>query len=70
MNYKYTLPAALIGVSIALVQTQTAFAISKIHSVPWKLFFPRLRFIMAQILPLGAVDNDLSRLVGAENCVF
>ncbi len=25
MNYEYTLPAALIGVSIALVQTQTAF---------------------------------------------
>jgi len=28
MNYKYTIPAALIGVSIALVQTQTAFALS------------------------------------------
>ena len=28
MNYKYTIPAALIGVSIALIQTQTAFALS------------------------------------------
>jgi tetratricopeptide (TPR) repeat protein len=28
MNYKYTFPAVLIGVSIALVQTQVAFALS------------------------------------------
>ena len=28
MNYKYTIPAALIGVSIALVQPQVAFALS------------------------------------------
>ena len=28
MNYKYTIPAALIGVSIALVQPQIAFALS------------------------------------------
>ena len=28
MNYKYTFPAALIGVSIALVQPQIAFALS------------------------------------------
>jgi len=28
MNYKYTFPAALIGVSIALVQPQVAFALS------------------------------------------
>ena len=27
MNHKYTIPAALIGVSIAVVQTQTARAI-------------------------------------------